>query len=175
MIASLILASTILAAPPSTIYDFTMKSIDGKETPLKTYKGKVVLVVNVASECGLTPQYKGLEATYRKYKGKGFVVIGFPANQFGGQEPGTDAEIKAFCTSEYDVTFPMFSKIVVKGEGMHPLYKWLVEATDNKKDIEWNFTKFVIGQDGKVIARFDPRTKPDDKELVTTIERALAK
>ena len=174
MIASLILASTILAAPPSSIYDFTMKNIDGKTTPLKKYKGKVVLVVNVASKCGLTPQYEGLEATYRQYKDKGF-VIGFPANQFGKQEPGTDAEIKAFCTGKYDVTFPMFSKIVVKGDGIHPLYKWMVGATDNKEDIEWNFAKYVIGQDGKVIARFDPRTKPDAKKLVATIEKALAK
>ncbi len=175
MITALILASTVLAAPPSTIYDFTMKSIDGKSTPLKQYKGKVVLVVNVASKCGLTPQYKALEATYRKYKDRGFVVIGFPANQFLGQEPGTDAEIKAFCTEKYGVTFPMFSKIVVKGKGIHPLYEWLVGSTANKKDIEWNFAKFVIGQDGKVIARFDPRTKPDAKKLVATIERALAK
>ena len=177
MITAIVLATVLSSTQleePKSLHDFTMKSIDGKETKLKKYKGQVLLVVNVASKCGLTPQYTALETTYKKYKEKGFAVLGFPANQFGGQEPGTDAEIKAFCTGEYDVTFPMFSKIVVKGEGTHPLYQWLLKSTDNKKDIEWNFAKFVIGKDGRVIARFQPQTKPDDKELIAVIEKALA-
>ena len=151
-----------------------MPNIDGKETALKDYKGKVLVVVNVASKCGMTPQYEGLEAMYRKYKAQGLVVLGFPANEFGGQEPGTNAEIKEFCTGKYNVTFPMFSKIVVKGDGIHPLYKWLTEQTENKAEIEWNFAKFVVGRDGKVVARYHPRTTPNDVTLVATVERALA-
>jgi glutathione peroxidase len=162
-----------IATPPGTIYDFKLDSIEGKPVELAKYKGQVLLVVNVASKCGLTPQYEGLEASYRKYKDKGFSVLGFPANEFGGQEPGTNAEIKEFCTGKYNVTFPMFGKIVVKGEGIHPLYKWLLEQTDNKADIEWNFAKFVVGKDGKVVARFHPRTKPDDPAIVAVIEKAL--
>ena len=173
MITSLLLAS-VLAMPPTTIYDFKMDSIDGKPVELAQYKGKVLLVVNVASKCGMTPQYEGLESAYKKYKEQGFLVLGFPANEFGGQEPGTNAEIKEFCTGTYNVTFPMFSKIVVKGEGIHPLYKWLLDQTENKKDIEWNFEKFVVGRDGRVVARFSPRTKPDDPALVAAIEKAVA-
>lgn len=157
-----------------SLHEFKMKRIDGKEESLSKYKGKVVLAVNVASKCGLTPQYEALEATYEKYKDKGFVVLGFPANQFNGQEPGTDAEIAEFCKSTYDVKFPMFSKIVVKGEETHPLYQWLLSQTDNHNDIEWNFAKFLIGKDGKVIARYAPRTVPDDKEIIAAIEKALA-
>lgn len=166
--------ATILATPPATIYDFKMPNIDGKETALKEYKGKVLVVVNVASKCGMTPQYEGLEAMYKKYKGQGLVVLGFPANEFGGQEPGTNAEIKEFCTGKYNVTFPMFSKIVVKGDGIHPLYKWLTEQTENKAEIEWNFAKFVVGRDGKVVARYHPKTAPNDATLVATVEKALA-
>ena len=154
MISTLIFAAAVVTAP-ATIYDFTMDNIDGKPVPLKKYEGKVLLVVNVASKCGNTPQYAGLEAMYKKYNSKGFEILGFPANQFGGQEPGTDAQIKEFCTSTYDVQFPMFSKIVVKGDDMNPLYKWLVDST-GKQDIEWNFAKFVIGRDGKILARFTP-------------------
>ena len=174
MIAVSALALVFAAsAGPATIYDFTMTDIDGKKVELKKYEGKVLLVVNVASQCGLTPHYKGLEAMYRKYKDRGLVVVGFPANQFNGQEPGTDAEIKKFCSEKYDVTFPMFSKIVVKGDGIHPLYSWLVQATDNKEAIEWNFAKFIVGRDGKVLERFHPTTKPEDTKFVAKIEEAL--
>lgn len=158
----------------STIYEFKMKDINGKEVDLAKFKGKVLLVVNVASYCGNTPQYAGLEKLFKTYGEKGFSVLGFPANEFGAQEPGTDSEIKEFCTSKYNVTFPMFSKIVVKGDAIHPLYQWLVESTENKKDIDWNFAKFVVGRDGKVIKRFAARVKPDDPDVVKTIEDALA-
>src|SRR6476620_5260419 len=154
--------------PPATsIYDFKMKNIDGKDTPLAKYKGKVLLVVNVASKCGLTPQYTALEKLYTDYEKKGFVILGFPANEFAGQEPGTNEEIKTFCTGTYHVTFPMFSKIVVKGGEMHPLYQWLISNSDRPKDdIEWNFAKFLIGKDGKVIQRFDPRMTPNDPKVI---------
>lgn len=176
MITAFILAAamTPVSPPPTSIHEFKMKNIDGKEVDLSKFKGQVLLVVNVASKCGLTPQYEGLEAAYRKYKDKGFAVLGFPANEFGGQEPGTNAEIKEFCTGKYDVTFPMFSKIVVKGEGIHPLYQWLLQQTENKNDIEWNFAKFLVGRDGKVIARFSSRTTPADPALVAALEKALA-
>lgn len=158
--------------------EFKMKNIDGQEVDLSKFKGEVVLIVNVASQCGLTPQYKQLEEVYTKYKDKGFAVLGFPANQFGAQEPGTDAEIKQFCTSKYDVDFPMFSKIVVKGDGIHPLYEFLtaVETEPQEKgDINWNFEKFLVGRDGKVVKRFSPRVKPDDPEIVEAIESELNK
>jgi glutathione peroxidase len=160
-----------------SILAFKMKDIDGKSVDLSKYKGKVLLVVNVASKCGLTPQYEGLEATYRKYKDKGFEILAFPANEFGKQEPGTDAEIKEFCTGKYDVTFPVFSKIVVKGEGIHPLYAFLTEKESNPKfagPIGWNFAKFLVNRKGEVIARFEPRTAPSDKKIVEAIEAALA-
>ncbi len=173
MITSLILASVIVM-PPKSIYEFKMDNIDGKAVELTKFKGQVLVVVNVASKCGLTPQYDGLEAMYKKYMDQGLSVLGFPANEFGGQEPGTNAEIKEFCTGKYKVTFPMFSKIVVKGEGIHPLYKWLLDQTENKADIEWNFAKFVVGRDGKVIARFHPKTAPNDPALVAVIDKALA-
>lgn len=168
-----ILAMTVLAG--GTIYDFTMKDIRGKDQPLKAYKGKVLLVVNVASKCGQTPQYKGLEELYLARKKDGLVVLGFPANEFGAQEPGTNAEILQFCTTQYSVSFPMFSKIVVKGEGIHPLYRWLVASADRHEEIEWNFAKFLISRDGEVVARFAPRTKPDDPALVKAIEAELKK
>ncbi len=142
---------------------FTMKDIDGKDVDLAQYKGKVVMIVNVASKCGNTPQYEQLQAAYKKYAPQGFVVLGFPANEFRGQEPGTNEDIKAFCTSKYNVEFPMFSKIVVKGDGQSDLYKVL---TDNDaKPITWNFEKFLVGRDGKVAARFTPKTKPDAPEV----------
>lgn len=159
--------------PPSTIYEFKMKDIDGKEVSLEKFKGKVLLVVNVASKCGNTPQYDGLERMYSEYKDRGFAVLGFPANQFGGQEPGTNSEIKEFCTLTYGVKFPMFSKIVVKGEGIDPLYTWLIASADRHDDIEWNFAKFLVGRDGKVIRRFTPKTTPDNPELVKAVEDAL--
>jgi len=159
-----------------TFYDFKMPNINGKEVSLAKYKGKVLLVVNVASKCGYTPQYEGLEALYKAKKSKGFAILGFPANNFGAQEPGTDAEIKEFCTSKFGVTFPMFSKISVKGEDEHPLYKWLIASSDRPNDdIEWNFSKFVIGKDGKVVARFKSKSTPDSPEVTAAIDAALAK
>lgn len=157
-----------------SFYDFTMKNIDGKDVPLSTYKGKVLLVVNVASFCGNTPQYAALEKLYAENKDKGFEILGFPANQFGQQEPGTNSEIKQFCTSKYNVTFPMFSKIIVKGEGIHPLYQWLLANADRHDDIEWNFAKFLIGRDGKVLKRFTPKTTPDSEEVTAAVADALA-
>ena len=153
----------------------TMKSIDGTDVDLGSYQGKVVLVVNVASRCGATPQYEGLQALYEKYKDKGFVVLGFPANDFGAQEPGSDDQIKEFCTSKYDVSFPMFSKITVKGADKPKLYQVLTETADPAGDIGWNFEKFLIGKDGKVAGRFKTRVSPDDAALVAAIEAALAK
>jgi glutathione peroxidase len=154
----------------SSIHEFTMNSIDGKKVSLAEYKRNVVLVVNVASRCGFTPQYAGLEALYRKYKDRGFVVLGFPANNFMGQEPGTNEEIKEFCTRKYDVTFPMFAKISVKGEDKAPLYQFL---TQTGGEIPWNFTKFLVGRDGKVITRFEPKTTPDSPDVAAAIEAAL--
>lgn len=153
-------------------------NIDGKPVDLAdAHGGKVVLVVNTASKCGLTPQYEGLEALYEKYKDKGFEVLAFPANEFGKQEPGTNAEIKEFCTGKYDVKFPIYSKIVVKGEGMHPLYKTLTSADTDPKfagEIKWNFTKFLLNRKGEVIARFEPKETPDSPAMTKAIEAALA-
>ncbi len=153
-----------------------LKDIDGKETSLKAYSGKVLLVVNVASKCGYTPQYAGLEKLYRKYKDKGLVVVGFPSNDFGSQEPGTDAEIKEFCSSKYDVSFPMFSKVHVKGTEQHPLYAALTGPESSAPGpVKWNFGKFLVGRDGKLIARYDSKTTPEDADLEKAIEAALAK
>jgi glutathione peroxidase len=153
----------------------TMKTIDGKDVDLGTYQGKVVLIVNVASRCGATPQYAGLQDLYEKYKDKGFVVLGFPANDFGAQEPGSDEQIKEFCSTKYAVTFPMFSKITVKGPEKAALYKVLTETADPSGEVGWNFEKFLIGKDGKIAGRFKTRVSPDDAELVSAIEAALAK
>ena len=159
--------------------DYTLKDIDGKEVDLSKYKGKVVMFVNVASACGLTPQYAGLQELYEKYQKDGFVLIGVPANEFGGQEPGTDAEIKKFCTGKYNVTFPMMSKVVVKGDDKVPLYKTLVDATPGKdgkvKEVGWNFEKFLVGRDGKVAARFAPTVKPSAAEVTKAIQAELDK
>jgi len=158
----------------ATIYDFKTADIDGKPVDLKKYKGKVLLVVNVASKCGLTPQYNGLEKLQKQYASKGFSVLGFPANNFNGQEPGTNEEIKEFCSATYGVTFPMFSKISVNGADRAPIYKWLIESSDRPKDdIEWNFAKFLVGKDGKVLARFSPRDTPESEKVVKAIEAAL--
>jgi len=157
---------------------YTVKDIDGKEIPLSQYQGKVILIVNVASKCGNTPQYKQLEELHKKYADKGLVILGFPANDFLKQEPGTDAQIKEFCTSTYHVEFPMFSKIVVKGDGQADLYKNLTSKDTNPKfagDITWNFEKFLIGRDGQVINRFTPKTKPDAPAVVKAIESELEK
>jgi len=164
------LSTTMQAA---TIYDFTMKSIDGAPTPLSDYKGKVVLVVNVASKCGFTPQYEGLEAMYKKYRDQGLVVLGFPANNFMSQEPGTEAEIKQFCSRKYNVDFPMFSKSDVKGENETALYKYL--TAEKGGEIKWNFTKFLIGRDGTILARFEPAVKPDSPEVNEAVEKALSR
>lgn len=152
-----------------------VKAIDGKPVDLASYKGKVVLVVNVASRCGYTKQYAGMQKLYDTYKDKGFVILGFPANDFGAQEPGSDAEIAEFCSTKYGVTFPMFSKITVKGSAKAPLYQALTEAADPKGEVAWNFEKFLIGKDGAVIGRFKSGVAPDSPELATAIEAALAK
>jgi glutathione peroxidase len=160
----------------SSVLDFTEKSIDGQSVPLSEYKGKVVMFVNVASKCGYTPQYAGLESLYRKYKDQGFVILGFPANNFMSQEPGTNAEIKQFCHNKYDVTFPMFSKISVKGDDEAPLYHFFTDSKTNPTtggDIKWNFTKFLVGKDGRIIARFEPATTPESPEVTSAIESAL--
>jgi glutathione peroxidase len=170
---ALMLASGSFAA--SSVYDFTLKSIDGKEAPLAAYKGKVMLLINVASQCGYTPQYAGLQSLYTKYKDRGLVVVGVPANNFGGQEPGNDSEIKTFCTRNYGVTFPMMSKVSVKGSDIAPLYQYLISTPGMSGDIQWNFTKFVIGKDGKPVARFAPSTKPDAPELLKAIDEALSR
>lgn len=157
------------------LYEIGLKDIDGKDTSLKQYQGKVLLVVNVASHCGLTPQYKALEAIHEKYKDKGFTVLGFPCNQFGKQEPGTNEEIKQFCSSKYNVSFPMFDKIDVNGENRHPLYVALAgKDSPFPGNIKWNFGKFLIGRDGKIIKRFEPTTTPDSPEVTAAIEAALA-
>jgi len=160
-----------------SIYDFTMKDIDGKPVPLSGFKGKVILIVNVASKCGFTKQYKGLQELYTKYSDKGLVILGFPANNFLRQEPGTDEEIKSFCSLNYGVTFPMFSKISVKGKDMHPLYRFLTDKEihpDTGGKITWNFNKFLAGRDGKIIHRFGSRTKPLSDKLVKALEQALS-
>ena len=150
---------------------FTMHRIDGAEEPLEAYRGRVVMVVNVASACGLTPQYEGLEALYEQHAGDGLVILGFPANNFGGQEPGTNDEIAEFCTGEYGVTFPMFEKISVTGDDQHPLYATLSREGGPPT---WNFTKYLLDREGRVVARFDPRTAPNDEALVGRIEELLA-
>jgi glutathione peroxidase len=156
---------------PNPLYDIPVDRIDGSTASLGDYAGRVLLVVNVASKCGLTPQYDGLEALNRTYKDKGLTVLGFPANNFMGQEPGTNEEIQTFCRSTYGVDFPMFAKISVKGDDRHPLY----DALAGDEDISWNFEKFLIGRDGKVAARFSPRTVPEDPAIVSAIEEQLAK
>ncbi len=171
--ALLIMATSLFAG--SGVYSFTLNSIDGKPAPLADYQGKVVLLVNVASQCGYTPQYSALEAIYEKYKDQGFVILGFPANNFGAQEPGTNEEIKTFCTRKYSVTFPMYSKISVKGADQAPLYGYLTKETGAgiAGDIKWNFTKFLVDRDGKVIQRFEPAVTPDSKEMTAAIEKQL--
>jgi glutathione peroxidase len=166
---------TTFAVRATSIYDIPVKDIDGTVTNLSAYKGKVLLIVNVASKCGFTPQYTALEATYKKYSGQGFVILGFPCNQFGGQEPGSDEVIKEFCTSKYFITFPLFDKIEVNGANRHPLYVTLAgESSPFPGDIKWNFTKFIIGKDGKILNRFESKVTPDSPEVTAAIEAALA-
>ena len=159
-----------------TIYGFTMKDIDGNPVSLEKYKGKVVVIVNVASECGLTPQYKELQAFYDEYKDKGVVILGFPANNFMGQEPGTDAEIKSFCSKNYGVTFPMFSKISVKGNDIHPLYTFLTSKDQNgvmDAPVSWNFQKFLIDKEGRFVTFFEPKAKVNEEKFVTAVKSLL--
>jgi glutathione peroxidase len=171
----LFFAATVMAAD-KTVYDFTLSSIDGQPAPLSAYKGKVVLLVNVASRCGFTPQYTALESVYEKYKDRGLVIVGIPANNFGAQEPGTNSEIKTFCSTKYHVTFPMMSKISVKGSDQAPLYQFLTDRSAHPQtggDIQWNFTKFLVGLDGHVLARFEPDVTPDSLQVTSAIENAL--
>ncbi len=181
-LASLALLASVqvTANPPtkaSTVLEHQVKDIDGKDVDLAKYKGEVLLIVNTASKCGYTPQYDGLESVYKKYKAQGFTVLAFPANEFGKQEPGTDAEIKTFCRTKYDVSFPIFSKIVVKGNGIHPLYSFLTSKETDPKfagDIPWNFAKFLVNRKGEVIARFAPGDEPEGAKVTKAIEAAIA-
>ncbi|MEV0095435.1 glutathione peroxidase [Streptomyces sp. NPDC050738] len=160
-----------------SLYDIPLRTLTGEPTSLADYRGKTVLLVNVASKCGLTPQYAGLEQLQKTYGEKGFTVLGAPCNQFGGQEPGSAEEIQTFCSATYGVTFPMLEKLEVNGEHRHPLYQELTQVTDAEGeagDIQWNFEKFLIGTDGKVAARFRPRTEPDAPEVVSAIEAQLS-
>ena len=175
----LLLAATLTAGislhAADSIYDVPLKDIDGKDTSLKEYQGKVLLIVNVASKCGFTPQYRGLEALQQKYAAQGLVVCGFPCNQFLSQEPGTEADIKAVCTSKYNVTFPMFSKLEVNGKNRHPLYVQLAGTNSPfPGNVKWNFTKFLVGRNGKIVARFGSTTKPESAEVTKAVEAALA-
>jgi glutathione peroxidase len=164
------------AKTASSALDFVVQDIEGKDVPLSKYRGKVVMIVNVASKCGLTPQYRELQQLHEVYSGQGLAILGFPANEFMGQEPGTNAEIRQFCTSKYGVEFDMFAKVVVKGKGKCELYEYLTSADSNPEfggDLKWNFTKFLLGKDGQVIARFEPRVRPSDPKVVSAIEQAL--
>ena len=171
----LCMAGIALAATTS-VYNFTLKSIDGKAVPLSEYHGKVLLLVNVASKCGFTPQYSALESLYEKYKDKGLVIVGIPANNFGGQEPGTNEEIKKFCSTKYNVSFPMMSKVSVLGDDKTPLYAFLTDKSTDPQfagDIKWNFTKFLFDRNGKPVARFEPNVTPDSPQVVAAVESAL--
>lgn len=160
-----------------SIYEFTMNDIDGNPVTFEIFRNKVILIVNVASKCGFTPQYKGLQELYQEFKDEGFFILGFPANNFLSQEPGTNSEIEKFCSSKYNVTFPMFSKISVKGNGISPLYKFLTDEETNPEfsgKIKWNFTKFLVDRTGNIIDRFSPMTRPDSKKVKRRIGQSLA-
>jgi glutathione peroxidase len=172
-ITAAFLALCALVSGASSVYEFTLNSIDGKPSPLAAYRGKVLMIVNVASQCGYTPQYSALESVYEKYRDRGFVIAGFPANNFGGQEPGTNAEIKQFCSLKYSVKFPMYSKISVAGSDQAPLYKYLTSARGG--EIEWNFTKFLIDRNGNIVSRFASAVEPDSPEVIKAIEAALGR
>lgn len=156
-------------------YDLTVLTMDGQEKKLSDYEGKVLLIVNVASKCGYTKQYSSLEAVYRKYSDQGFVVLGFPSNDFGGQEPGTNDEIRTFCETKFDVTFPLFDKVEVLGNGKSPLYSWLTSKANPSGDIDWNFEKFVISKKGEIAGRYKSKVEPDSQEITSVIESELAK
>jgi glutathione peroxidase len=175
ILAALALAQIVSAQTSPSLYDIPLKDIDGKDTSLKAYQGKVLLIVNVASKCGFTPQYEGLEALQKKYASQGFTVLGFPCNDFGSQEPGTPEEIKTFCSSKYSVTFPLFEKLHVKGPEQHPLYAALTgKEAPFPGDIKWNFGKFVISRDGKIVKRFASPDKPESPAVTAAIEAAIA-
>ncbi len=157
----------------SGVHAFTMKTIDGNERSLAQYRGRVLMLVNVASKCGYTPQYNGLEAIYRKFKDRGFMILGFPANNFLWQEPGTDVEIKQFCSTTYNVTFDLFSKISVKGSNQHPLYRYLTKESPAAGSVKWNFQKYLVDRSGNVVRMFPPATEPTDPELISAIETLL--
>ncbi len=174
MLAIGLMAIPFVLSGQKNFHDFTVEDIYGESYPLSQLKGKKVLVVNTASKCGLTPQYKGLEELYEKYGGDNFVIIGFPSNDFAGQEPGSNEEIAEFCQVNYGVTFPMMSKITVKGEEIHPLYKWLTEEQENGVEdskVSWNFQKYLIDEDGNLVGHVPPRKKPDCNEIVSWIEK----
>jgi len=175
LLAALFVTPLAFAEFAPSLYDIPLKDINGKSTSLKNYKGKVLLVVNVASQCGLTPQYKALESTYKKYQSQGLAILGFPCNDFGEQEPGTTEEIKTFCSTKYNVSFPLFDKLHVKGAEQHPLYTVLTgQGSPFPGDVKWNFGKFLISRDGKIIKRFEPPVTPDSPEVVAAIEAALS-
>ena len=178
LIFTLCVAAVCMATPVNSVYSFTLKSIDGPPVSLRSYKGKVLLLVNVASKCGYTPQYAGLESLYEKYKDRGLVIVGIPANNFAAQEPGTNAEIKTFCRNKYNVSFPMMAKVSVVGEDKTPLYVFLTDKSVNPQiggDIKWNFTKFLFGRDGQPVARFEPNVTPDSPQVTAAVEAALGK
>jgi glutathione peroxidase len=158
----------------SKLYSYSMKTIDGTDKPLSDYKGKVLLIVNVASKCGKTPQYKGLESIFEKYKDRGFMVLGFPANNFSQQEPGTNDDIKNFCTLNYGVTFDMFSKISVKGSDQDPLYQYLTKESPVPGVVTWNFQKYLVDRKGNVVEKYEPGTEPEEKEVIDRIEKLLS-
>lgn len=172
---SLLILFSFFATPASSIYDFTVKTIDGTEKSLSDYQGKVVLIVNVASQCGYTPQYADLEKLYQKYRDKGFVILAFPSNDYGGQEPGSNADIKKFCTTNYGVTFELFEKIPTKGDKKHPLYAYLTKEATPSGEVGWNFEKFLIARDGKIAGRFKSGVNPMSDALTKAVEAELAK
>jgi len=175
VLVATVFAGVTLSQAATSLYDIPLTDINGKPASLKDYKGKTLLIVNVASKCGFTPQYKALEALHRKYKDKGFTVLGFPCNDFGSQEPGSNEEIMQFCSSKYEVTFPMFDKLHVKGPERHPLYEALSgEGSPFPGDVKWNFGKFLVSCDGKILKRFEPKVTPDATEVTAAIEAALA-
>src|SRR5262249_53614474 len=178
LLSFLLLSVLLTFASEKSVYDYTLTSIDGQPAPFSAFKGKVLMLVNVASRCGYTPQYSALESVYEKYKDKGLVVVGVPANNFGAQEPGTNDEIKTFCTRKYNVQFPMMSKVSVKGSDTAPLYQYLTDTKLNPKtggEIQWNFTKFLVDRQGNIVARFEPEVTPDSPQVISAIESALGK
>lgn len=177
LVWAFLLIGAVAVAGEKSVYDFTLNSIEGEPTSLAKFRGKVVLLVNVASRCGFTPQYSALEKVYETFKERNFVIVGIPANNFGGQEPGSNQEIKMFCSTKYNVTFPVMAKVSVKGDDKTPLYQFLTDKSANPQtggEIQWNFTKFLIGPDGRPVARFEPQVTPDDPQVTSAIEKELA-